>query len=110
MTGSSEVEDFIEKLNKTELPILVEGSNDKNALIKAGVKNKIYTLSRKPLYLIAEQLSNIKEIIFLFDNDKAGRELSHKMSVELSRYGVKINKKFQIMFKKLHYTHVEGLR
>ena len=112
MTGLNKITllDFIEQLNKTKLPVLVEGKNDKKALINIGVVNPVYTLSGKPLYKVAEQLSDYKEIIFLFDNDKAGHDLSSKMAKEFSRLGVRVNKRFQTLLKRLHFAHVEGIQ
>lgn len=112
MTGLNKIKvsDFVEQINQAGSPILVEGVNDKKALLQIGVTNQVFTLSRRPLYKVAEQLSSYKEIIFLFDNDRAGRELSAKMNVELSRLGVKVDKHFQILLGKMHFSHVEGIK
>ncbi len=108
MTGLTK-EKFVKKINKTKLPLLVEGKNDKKALHNNGVENKIFILNRKPLYKIAEKLSRYDKIILLFDNDTTGRILFKKMNKELTRHGVKINKEFQHLLKKLQVSHVEGL-
>ena len=102
--------EFITKLIRSELVILVEGKNDVIRLDKLGI-TKVISLSQKPLYLFCEEISQkYNEVIILMDNDVEGRKLYSKLTTEFSRLGIKTNPKYQKMLADLKISHVEGIK
>ena len=49
--------EWVERIGTTELPIVVEGPKDKQALEVIGAR-EVFTLSRKPLFAIAEEVAS----------------------------------------------------
>ncbi len=91
-----------------ELPVIVEGINDKRALKKLGVRY-IITL-RKPMYVIAEELAKYKKVAVLTDLDKEGKSLYRKMKENLTRNGIQVNDEFRyFLFKETKLRQIEGL-
>ena len=107
------IEEFyniIEKIKNSNTLIIVEGKKDKIALQKLGINN-VMELSKKPLYQIAEEISNSNdECVILTDLDKKGKEIYGKLNSNLQRNGVKINNKFrEFLFKHTKLRQIEGL-
>ncbi len=104
------LQNWFQELKQSNIPVIVEGKKDKLALQDSGVKS-IYTLSRKPIYAIAEEISsNSKECIILTDLDKKGKLLFSKLSHDLQRMGVKINNKFRnYLYKETKISNIECL-
>ena len=104
------LQNWFQELKQSNIPVIVEGKKDKLALQDLGVKS-IYTLSRKPIYAIAEEISsNSKECIILTDLDKKGKLLFSKLSHDLQRMGVKINNKFRnYLYKETKISNIECL-
>ncbi len=105
-----DLKDWIKALGKSGKAIIVEGPKDKKALERFGVK-KIFVLSKKSLLETAEDIaSKYNEVIILTDLDKKGRELYGKLSKDLNKLGVKIDKKFrEWLFKNTDLRQIEGL-
>ena len=100
----------ISKLKESGKAIIVEGIKDKRALEKLGLK-KIFTLSRKPIYAIVEEVaSNYTECVILTDLDKKGKQLYGKLNRGLGSMGVKVDNRFrEVLFKKTKLRQIEGL-
>jgi 5S rRNA maturation endonuclease (ribonuclease M5) len=105
-----ELNEFIQKLKFCKKSIIVEGQKDKKSLESLGLKN-IFTLSKKPIFEIAEEISKTAdEIIILTDFDKEGKKLYGKISKELTRNGIKVDHFFREWLQKnTKLSHIEGL-
>ncbi|MFW6220675.1 MAG: toprim domain-containing protein [Nanoarchaeota archaeon] len=103
--------EWIDEINSSNKLIIVEGKKDLISLKKLDIKNNIIMLSKKPLYLICEEISNTtKDVIILTDFDKKGIELYKKLNINLQNLGVKIDKKYRIWLKKnTKISHIEGI-
>ncbi len=105
-----ELSAWVEKINDDGSLIIVEGIKDKKALEEIGVKNKIKTLSKKPIFSIIEDVSANKKAIILTDLDKEGKKLYGKLKEGLSRHGVLVDNKFrEFLFKETKIRQIEGL-
>lgn len=98
------------KKESEESIIVVEGKNDKKALINIGInRERIITLST-PLYKVCEIIEKDNDsCIILTDIDKKGKELYSKINSNLSQRGVRINNKFRIFLYKTTLRQIEGL-
>lgn len=97
-------------MRTTQLPIVVEGPKDKRALQAIGAQ-AIFTLSRKPLFAIAEDIaSNFEEVIILTDFDRKGKELYGRFAEMFSHLGVNVDSYFrETLQKHARISHIEGL-
>ena len=104
-----DIQEFIEKLRKTPKSVIVEGLKDKKALENLGI-NRIFVLNKKPIFETVEKISkNSKEAIVLTDFDKEGKKLYGKISQDLKRNGIKIDKYFREWLQKnTKLSHIEG--
>ena len=102
------LEEWIIELKKADKLIIVEGLKDKKALESFEIKNIIHL--NKPIFEIAEEISEkYEEVIILTDFDKEGKDLYGKLSKNLVRNGVKIDKKFREWLQKnTKLSHIEG--
>lgn len=105
------LEDWLNKLKNSEKPILVEGKKDKLALENLGIKNKIITLKKRPLFKVIEDFSDKhKECILLTDLDNEGKKLFGKLNSGLVHHGVKIDVSFRnFLFRKTGVRQIEEL-
>ena len=108
--------ELIEKLRESnqEIPILVEGENDKKALENLGINGKIIVLnSGKSRVEICDRITNEhKEVIILFDWDRKGGQLTRIITKILHSYGIKVNLDFRTRFCfycKKYTSEVENL-
>lgn len=97
----------IEKLKQENIPVIVEGSNDKKALEELGLSN-IIILKGKPLYKLVESI-DYKEVAVLTDLDEEGKKLYHELRQEFSQRGVMINDRLRILLFKTQLRQIEGL-
>jgi 5S rRNA maturation endonuclease (ribonuclease M5) len=97
----------IEKLKQENIPVIVEGSNDKKALEELGLSN-IIILKGKPLYKLVESI-DVKEVAVLTDLDEEGKKLYHELRQEFSTRGVMINDKLRVLLFKTQLRQIEGL-
>ena len=111
-----EIEEMIEKIKQEieedRLIILVEGKKDKAALEHLGLR-QIIILNGKDIWNRLEALSEEhkgKEILIFTDFDKEGKKLYGKITKDLERLGMRINKQYREFFqKKTKVSHVEGM-
>ncbi|MFC1769110.1 toprim domain-containing protein [Nanoarchaeota archaeon] len=105
-----DLEDFIRFLRDEDKPIIVEGKNDKIALIKIGC-TMIITLSKNPLYKVVEDVvKKERGCIILTDLDKKGKELYGKLNRQLQQFGVRVDDSYRdFLFKKTKLRQIEGL-
>ncbi len=106
-----EFDQWLEKLKKENKLILVEGIKDKRALESLGLTN-IITLRQKPLFQVVEEVAaQAKDVIILTDLDKEGKTLFAKLSKDLQKLGVRVDKKFrEFLFKETKLRQIEGIR
>ncbi len=112
-----EIEEIIEKIKEEieedKLIIIVEGKKDKAALNNLGVKDSIFILNGKDIWNRLEEIANNnqeKHILILTDFDKEGKKLYGKITKDLERLGMKINKKYREFFqKRTKISQIEGL-
>lgn len=102
---------FLQKLEETETPIIVEGKNDRAALEQLGL-HQIITLDKKPIFKIIEHLltANIREIAILTDLDSEGKKLYRKLNHECSQRGIRVNNQLRhFLLKETTLGQIEGL-
>ena len=85
--------------------IIVEGKRDKKALQVLGIRGKIIILNVKNQRLIdrAEQIiqENVKsEVLILFDFDKAGIELTRRLTKYLEAKRVRVRQDLRIKLRR----------
>ncbi len=98
---------FIEEIQQDNIPIIVEGRNDKRALQELGLDN-IFTLNL-PLFKIVERIPG-KEVVILTDLDKKGKELYRRIQHDCIHHGIKINNNLRhFLFRETQLAHIEGL-
>jgi len=98
----------IGNLKEENIPVIVEGSNDKKALNELGLSN-IIILKGKPLYKLVEGIEE-KEVAVLTDLDKEGKKLYHELKQEFSQRGVMINDRLRTLLFKTQMRQIEGLK
>lgn len=105
------IDDWIESINSHEDPIVTEGKKDKVALENIGIKVKIFTLSRKPIYAVAEEIADEADhVVILMDSDVEGSKLEGKLIEEFQRLGVRYDLKQKKMLKRIaRISHIEGV-
>ena len=104
---AQEIKDLIAEIQQEDIPIIVEGRNDKKALQELGLDN-IFTLNL-PLFKIVERI-HTKEVVILTDLDKKGKELYRRIQHDCIHHGIKINNKLRhFLFRETELSHIEGL-
>lgn len=108
--NNPDLREEIIKLRESDKLIIVEGKRDKAALEKLDIKN-IFTLSKKPLFHIIEEISGKeKGVVILTDLDIHGKELFGKLNSGLQHHGVNVDNKFrEFLFKKTKLRQIEGI-
>ena len=109
--------EIIEELryeNNCGIPIIVEGKRDIQSLRKLGIEGIIISISKTPLFKIADELreENIKEVILLTDFDRAGRRYAKDITAELESKKIKVNRSFRrdiLKYSKGSLKDIEGL-
>ena len=99
----------IKKLQDFKGIIIVEGSKDKAALEKLGIRNVLHL--KGPLYKTVDQVAEqATECIILTDLDKEGKKLYSSLKKALERRGIKVNDTFRnFLFKHTSLRQIEGL-
>ncbi len=97
--------------NNSDFAILVEGKNDKKSLCFFGIDSKrIYTLSGRSFYDLAENFEKInKVIILLMDLDKKGEDILQKLKRIFSIYKIEYDTSFRENLKKYKVKYIEKL-
>lgn len=107
MNIPQEIFSHLQQIQELNLPIIVEGRNDKKALQELGLEN-IFTLNM-PLFKIVERISG-KEVVILTDLDKKGKQLYRKIQHDCIHHGIRINNKLRhFLFRETELSHIEGL-
>ena len=108
--NSDKILEFLEKIRKNKVLVIVEGKNDKKALKHYDITN-VLVLHGKPLYKVIEEVvARTKECVILTDLDKKGKELYGKLNSKLSQMGVKVDNRFRhFLFRKTKLRQIEGL-
>jgi 5S rRNA maturation endonuclease (ribonuclease M5) len=104
------LDEWITELKKSNLPIIVEGKNDKAALEHFNI-TKIFMLSKTALFEVVEMVaSRSKKCIILTDLDAEGRKLYGRLKKDLNSFGVKLDDSFRDFLRdKTKLRHIEGL-
>ncbi len=106
------LEEFSSLLNKIiegNIPVVVEGKNDRAALQELGL-SLVLVLYKKPFYKLIESLHQFKEIVILTDLDKEGKKLYAKINDECSQRGIRVNNHLRkFLFKETALRQIEGL-
>lgn len=104
-----EITQEIESLATSGILIIVEGKNDKKALLKLGLEN-IVSLST-PLYKIVEIVNSNDEmeVVILTDFDRKGKELYLKIKSMCSQRGIRIDTTLRGLLRRTDLIHIEGL-
>ncbi|MFW5991517.1 MAG: hypothetical protein ACOCQX_04780 [Candidatus Nanoarchaeia archaeon] len=107
----SEFQDWLNKLKTSAKPVIVEGKKDEKALLKLGVTNKIFKLSKEPVFRITERVAQAgSEAIILTDFDKKGKELYGKLNTGLQSQRVTVDNYFREWLQKnTKLSHIEGI-
>lgn len=93
----------LQTLSSDEIPIIVEGKRDVNALKKLGIRGKFITIAQgKSLLSLAEKISEkASKAVILTDFDKRGEKTAKKLAACLQGEGVAPNLELRKNFKKL---------
>lgn len=88
---------IIEKINYGASLVIVEGSNDKAALRKIGLKSPIVGFSNSglPVFAFVEEIVRDYRgltVVILLDFDKEGTRMAERISRELEEKGVKVDR------------------
>jgi len=103
------IKEWVEEINNRDNTLIVEGKNDIAALRKIGIIKPIESLSKKPIYKIAEDFPQKKAII-LTDFDKKGKELYGKLKRELQSWGITVDNVFREWLQNnSKISHIEGI-
>ncbi len=93
----AELQDMVDDINLSRIPILVEGNNDIDALRKIGIETEIIKLnSGSSVFNFCEALAmKYDEIILLLDWDRKGCELTNKIRRILESLGTRCILKYR---------------
>ena len=102
---------WLEKLDASEKPIIVEGFKDRDALANLGIdRTRIFVLN-KPIFAVAESIAmKTKKVIILTDLDEGGKRLYRKLKHDLTANGVEVDNYFrEFLFRNSKLSHIEGI-
>ncbi len=94
--------------------IIVEGKNDKKALISFGF-TKVYQIHKNQLSIresieeISNKINKADKISILTDIDKAGNEFNNQVVSILQELGHQIDHSFRKLLFKANISHIEGI-
>lgn len=102
---------WAKELDDSKKPVIVEGIKDKEALEFFEIKNKIFTLSKKPIFAVVEDvIKDFGEVVILTDFDKEGKKLYGRLRSNFERFDCVVDNYFrEFLQKNLRISHVEGL-
>jgi len=108
MEESEQIKELLEEIKSKNLLVIVEGIKDVRALNALGIVN-VMSL-KKPLFAVVEDVaSKEKEVVLLTDLDEEGKKIYHELSVNLQKFGVKINNHLREFLFKTQLRQIEGL-
>jgi 5S rRNA maturation endonuclease (ribonuclease M5) len=112
----TEYEGIMEELEELrelseELPIIVEGRRDEEALRRLGIDAKFFYISSSPFYELCDAIAEeYSDVILFTDMDRAGHKLTRRLKNYLSQRSVRINEKYRLsLLSKLDTHQVENL-
>jgi 5S rRNA maturation endonuclease (ribonuclease M5) len=116
ISSQQEILQTLQEIKEEDMIIVVEGKNDKAALEHFNIKN-IIVLNGKDIWNRCEEIAtrikqnnDKEEVVILTDFDAKGKELYGKISKNLTRLGIRINKEYREWFqKRTKLSHIEGL-
>ncbi|MCS7105852.1 MAG: toprim domain-containing protein, partial [Candidatus Aenigmarchaeota archaeon] len=79
-----------EVLNYKEVPIIVEGKRDEEAIRKLGFQ-KIFKISGKPLEKVLDEVKDYKSVVILSDFDEEGKKIFAKLRRLFSSHRIKVH-------------------
>ena len=107
MTLIQQLYAHLQDIQEKEIPIIVEGWNDKKALQALGLTN-IFTLNM-PLFKIVERIPG-REVVILTDLDTKGKQLYARIQHDCIHHGIRINNRLRhFLFRETPLSHIEGL-
>jgi len=95
-----------------EIPIVVEGKNDKKALRSLGIDGEVFQISTgTPFYEFCEGITGrYKDVILFTDIDTEGQKIARRFKGHMSQNGVRVNDRFRYgLLGKLDTHQVENL-
>ncbi|MFC1723762.1 toprim domain-containing protein [Nanoarchaeota archaeon] len=109
-SDKEKMQEWLERLRKNQEYIIVEGSNDKKALVALGINPNLIIIFGTAPYKLAEDLSKItKKVVLLVDLDKEGKKIYANLKENLNRVGVQVDHYFRrMLFKYSELSHIEG--
>ncbi len=112
----SEFEGVVRELERLreeseEVPIIVEGSRDAEALRCLGVDGQFFKASVTPFHELCDRItSGYSEVILFTDTDRAGHRLAKRLKSYFSQTGVKVKDRYRLsILRKLDTHQVENL-
>jgi len=110
MEDKEKLKEWLERLRKNQEYIIVEGHNDKKALVKLGVNPNLIIIFSTAAYKLAEDLGRITHrAVILVDLDNEGKKIYATLKENLSRNGVQVDHYFrERLFKYSKLSHIEG--
>ncbi len=102
-----DLEELINSLKKEKYLVIVEGINDKKALLSLEISS---IAIKGPIFSFCERtaVSN-RKVILLMDTDREGAKLIGVFISNFSKLGVVVDKSYWLAMKKLRVSHVEGI-
>ncbi len=108
MVCAEEFEEFLEVLDSVlDIPVIVEGPNDKAALEELGFC-EVHVLDEPP-FAVAERFSKKDEVQILTDFDGEGKRLFRVLRHLLSQRGARIDRRLRLAVKEMGVTQIEEL-
>lgn len=106
-----ELERWLNDLIESEKIMIVEGMNDKKALMDIGVPREQIQVIDDAIFAVAERVARMaKQVIILTDLDKEGKKLYGNLKRDLNRLGVHVDNHFrEFLFKNSDLSHIEGI-
>ena len=102
------MDDLYAEIEKSrDMPVLVEGPNDKRSLERLGFQKVAFM--NKAMYKMVELLENEEEILLLTDLDNHGKGLYKYFYREFTNRGVRVNNRLRILLMQTPIRHIEGL-
>ncbi len=110
MEEVDKLKEWIKRLRSNKEHIIVEGYNDKKALVALGVKPDLIVVFGMPPYKLAEELAKVtKRVVLLVDLDKEGKKIYANLKENFVRNGVQVDTYFrEALFRYSELSHIEG--
>ena len=105
------LEDWLRELKASGRQIIVEGKNDKKALVEIGIPEEKITELDRPLFEVVENIAKVhKQVIILTDLDAEGKKLYRELNNSFQNLGIRIDHEFrEFLFKETQLSHIEGI-